>query len=383
MKIIVAPDSFKGSLSAEEAAEAMAAGVRRACPHAEIVLLPLADGGEGTVQALVTMTAGKLVHRTVTGPLGQPASAAFGLLGPGQTTAIVEMAQAAGLHLVPAAQRDPCRTTTFGVGELIHAALGQKVSRIIVGLGGSATNDGGAGAMQALGVRFLDPAGQQLPPGGAALARLSRIDMDGFAFPAGQIEVLAASDVRNPLVGPDGASAVYGPQKGASQAMAAELDDALAHYADVLKRDLGQDVALLPGAGAAGGLGAALMAFLGASFRHGIDVVLDAAGFEARAKDAAWVLTGEGRIDRQTLSGKAISGLLTRCRALGVPVVAFGGSVDDAAEAELQARGLTRAIPMVGGSVTLKEALREPSRVLEETVRQALTRLAPPDQFSG
>lgn len=378
MKIIVAPDSFKGSLSAEAAAEAIAAGVRRAWPHAEIVLLPLADGGEGTAQALVTMTAGKIVHRNVTGPLGKPVQAAFGLLGPGGTTAVVEMAQAAGLHLVPPARRDPRLTTTFGVGELIHAALKQKVSRIIVGLGGSATNDGGAGAMQALGARFLDQSGRQLPPGGAALARLSRIDMDNFIFPIGQIEVLAASDVRNPLVGPDGASAVYGPQKGAGTAMVAELDDALAHYADVLRRDLGQDVALLPGAGAAGGLGAALAAFLGASFRPGIDVVLDAAGFEARAKDAAWVLTGEGRIDRQTLSGKAISGLLTRCRVLGVPVAAFGGSVDAAAEAELQEQGLTQAFPMVNGLVTLKEALREPGRVLEETVQQALTWLALP-----
>ncbi len=390
LKIIVAPDSFKGSLSAEAAAEAMAAGVRRAWPHAEIVLLPLADGGEGTVQALVTMTAGKMVYRTVTGPLGKPVRAAFGLLGTEETTkettAVVEMAQAAGLHLVPAARRDPRLTTTFGVGELIRAAFEQKVnslkvSRLIVGLGGSATNDGGAGAMQALGARFLNQSGRQLPPGGAALARLSRIDMDGFMFPAGPLEVLAASDVKNPLVGPDGASAVYGPQKGAGPAMVAELDDALAHYADIIRRDLGQDVALLPGAGAAGGLGAALAAFLGASFRNGIDVVLDAAGFEARAQGASWVLTGEGRIDRQTLSGKTVSGLLARCRALGVPVVAFGGSVDPAAEAALQAQGLTQAIPMVGGLVTLTEALREPGRVLEETVSQALTRLAPPAEF--
>ena len=383
MKVVIAPDSFKGSLSAERAAEAMAEGVRRAWPDAEIVLLPLADGGEGTAQALVAAAGGRMLHQTVTGPLGEPVTACYGLLdasfsplGQAGAAAVVEMAQAAGLGLVPHARRDPRLTTTFGVGQLLRAALAHPVRTLIVGLGGSATNDGGAGAMQALGVRFLDRLGQPLPFGGAALARLSRIDAEKFSFPAGQVEVIAASDVTNPLVGPDGASVVYGPQKGATASVAAALDDALAHYAAVIKRDVGPEVAGLPGAGAAGGLGAALSAFLGATFRPGIEVVLEAAGFEARAQGAAWVLTGEGRIDHQTLSGKTICGLLARCRALGLPVVAFGGSVDAAASALLQAQGLTQAVPLVTGSVTLQEALREPGRVLEEAVMQAMTGLA-------
>ena len=372
MKVIIAPDSFKGSLSAEAAAEAMAAGVRRAWPGAEIMLMPLADGGEGTARALVAMTGGRLIPRSVTGPLGEPVTALLGLLGEGRAAAVVETAQAAGIGLVPPRRRDPRRATTFGVGELIRAALEENAREIIIGLGGSATNDGGAGAMQALGVRFLDSSGRPLPPGGAALARLSRIDTDGFHFPAGRVAVVAASDVKNPLVGPDGASAVYGPQKGADAPCVAELDDALAHYAAVLRRDVGRDVAALPGAGAAGGLGAALLAFLGASLLPGIDVVLDAAGFEAQAKDAAWVLTGEGRIDGQTLSGKVISGLLTRCLALGVPVLAFGGSVDPSAAELLREQGLAQAVPLVAGSVTTEEALRQPGRVLEEAVARTI-----------
>lgn len=380
MKVVIAPDSFKGSLSAEAAARRMAAGVRRVWPQAEIVLLPLADGGEGTAQAMVAATGGQMCRQTVTGPLGEPVTASFGLLGQAGASAVVEMAQAAGLGLVPPDRRDPRVTTTFGVGQLIGAALEQKVHgikvrKIIVGLGGSATNDGGAGAMQALGMRFLDQFGQPLPPGGAALARLARIDSEEFSFLAGKVEVIAASDVTNPLTGPEGASIVYGPQKGATASVAAELDDALSHYAAIIKRDMGQDIAALSGAGAAGGLGAALAAFLGAEFRPGIDVVLDAAGFEVRAREASWVLTGEGRIDSQTLSGKAICGLLARCQALGLSVVAFGGSVDPAASAALRAQGLVQAIPLVAGLVTLEDALREPGRVLEEAVMQAMAGL--------
>lgn len=368
MKIILAPDSFKGSLSARAAAEAMAAGVRRALPGAEVVLIPLADGGEGTAESLVTATGGRLVSRKVTGPLGESVDARFGLLGPGGHTAVVEMAEAAGLGLVPTDRRDPRRATTYGVGELLSAAAGAGVSEIIVGLGGSATNDGGAGAMQALGVHFLDAAGKDLPPGGAALARFARIDMASFHFPLDRITVTAASDVRNPLIGPNGASAVYGPQKGANPAMAAELDAALTHYAAIVRRDLGRDVAELPGAGAAGGLGAALAAFLNANFRAGIDVVLDAADFEAQARDADWVLTGEGRIDSQTLSGKAISGVLARCQTLGVPLIAFGGVVEADAIETLRRQGLTEAISLVSDAVAVEEAMREPARVLAEAV---------------
>ncbi len=375
MRIVIAPDSFKGSLSAPQAARAMAAGAARAWPGAAVILAPLADGGEGTLEALLSATGGRRMTRRVTGPLGEPVEAAFGLLGPDGRTAVVEMAQAAGLGLVPPDRRDPRRTTTYGVGELLLAAMEADVQSIIVGLGGSATNDGGAGAMQALGVRFLDARGQSLPPGGAALARLARVDTSDLAFPLGRVSVVAATDVRSPLVGPEGASAVFGPQKGAEAAVVAELDAALTHYATILRRDLGHDVAALPGAGAAGGLGAGLAVFLGAAFRPGIDVVLDAMDFENQARGADWVLTGEGRLDSQTLQGKAISGLLRRCRALGLPIIAFGGSVEADALAALRLQGLADAVPMVSGPVTLAEALAEPARVLEETVARALADL--------
>lgn len=372
MKVIVAPDSFKGTLSAPEAARAMAAGVRRACPSASVIEFPLADGGEGTAAALVTATGGRLENCRVTGPLGIPVRAHWGRLGPHFDRAVVEMAQAAGLGVVPTAQRDPRRTTTFGVGELLREAAGAGVREIIVGLGGSATNDGGAGAMTALGAGFLDADDQPLPPGGAALARLARIDLTEFQFPS-STTVIAATDVQNPLIGPNGASAVFGPQKGADAAVVAELDAALTHYAAVLRRDFGLDVAHLPGAGAAGGLGAALAAFLGATFHSGIDVVLDTINFEAQAQDAALVLTGEGRIDRQTLMGKAIAGLLARCRRLSVPLIAFGGLVEDGAADSLRAQGLADAIAMVSNGITVQEALRTPARVLEDTVAQHLS----------
>lgn len=260
MKLLLAPDSFKGSLTAPEAADAMATGVRQILPDAEIVLLPLADGGEGTMEALVLATGGRRQFAAVTGPLGRKVEASFGLLGPDGKTAVVEMAAAAGLLLVPPGRRDPRRTTTHGVGQLLRQAADAGAVKIIVGLGGSATNDGGAGAMQALGGRFLDAAGTPLPEPitGGDLARLARLDTAGLLLPT--VEMVIASDVTNPLLGPNGASAVYGPQKGADAVIVAELEAALANYAAVLRRDLGKDVAELPGAGAAGGLGAGLMA---------------------------------------------------------------------------------------------------------------------------
>ena len=367
MKFLLAPDSFKGSLSALEAAEAMAVGLRRVCPTADVSLLPLADGGEGTVESLVAATGGRRLSAFVTGPLNTPVNAAYGQVGSEGRTAVVEMAAAAGLPLVPPGQRDPRRTTTYGVGELLRLAAVAGVETLIVGLGGSATNDGGAGAMQALGIRFLDAAGNSLPIPitGGDLARLSRIDASGLRFPR-NVRVVIASDVTNPLLGASGASAVYGPQKGADALSMAELDAALSLYADALKRDLGMDVAGRAGAGAAGGLGAGLMAFLGAEMRSGIDLVLDAAGFEEKAAGVDWVWTGEGRIDGQTLQGKTISGVLRRCLALGVPVLAFGGSVDDGAAGRLAEHGLRAAFPIVSGPMTLDQAVAEGGRLLTE-----------------
>lgn len=370
MKIVIAPDSFKGSLSAAQAAGAMAAGVRRVYPDAEIVLLPLADGGEGTVEALVLATGGRQKTMTVTGPLGDPVKAAFGFLGPDGATAVIEMAAAAGLPLVPLNRRDPRRTTTWGVGELLRRVAEDGATRIIVGLGGSATNDGGAGAWQALGARFLDASGRPLPEPmtGGDLGRLARIEADSLRPLFAGVEIVIASDVTNPLLGPNGASAVYGPQKGADTAIVAELDAALANYAAILSRDLGRDVAETPGAGAAGGMGAGLMAFFEARMQSGIDLVLDAAQFEVRAAGADWLLSGEGRIDAQTLHGKTIAGVLHRCGPLGLPALAFGGAVDDAAGEQLLAAGLRAAFPIVSGPMTLKDAMRDGKALLTQAV---------------
>lgn len=374
MKIILAPDSFKGSLSARAAAEAMAAGIRRVRPDTETVLIPLADGGEGTLDAFLSGGDGLHTPLRVRGPLGTPVDAAFGLLNAGRA-AVVEMALAAGLGLTPPGERDPRRATTYGVGELLRAAAETGATEIIVGLGGSATNDGGVGALQALGVRFLDGDGRLLPSGigGGRLSDIAGVDASGLHFPVATVRVTLASDVTNPLFGPNGASAVYGPQKGADDGMVAELDAALAHFADIIKRDLGADVAHAPGAGAAGGLGYGLMAVLGAEMRSGIDLVLDTVGFEARAWDADWVWTGEGKIDAQTAQGKAITGVLARCAKLGgVPVIAFGGSVDEEASEDLIGHGLQAAIPIVSGPMTVAEAMRDGARLLEDAAARVM-----------
>lgn len=277
------------------------------------------------------------------------------------------MAAAAGLTLVSPAKQDPMRATTYGVGELFLEAARSGATRLIVGLGGSATNDGGAGALSALGVRFLDAYGQSLPRtlGGGDLIRLAAIDPSGLRFPP-SISLVIASDVTSPLLGPSGASAVFGPQKGADAAAVAALDDALANYAAVIRRDLGKDVAFLPGAGAAGGLGAGLMAFFDAQVQSGIDLVLDAAGFDDKMVGANWVWTGEGRLDAQTLHGKAIAGVLRRCQRQNVPVLAFGGSVDSAAADTLAASGLKAAFSIVPGPLSLRDAMRHGPRLLAD-----------------
>ncbi len=355
MKILLAPDSFKGSLSAAEAAKAMAAGIRRAAPQTLCVRLPLADGGEGTLDALVTATGGRRVSVTVTGPLGNPVEAAFGLLGPTGEAAVVEMALAAGLLLVPLERRDPRLTTTYGVGELIQRAASSGARRLIVGLGGSATNDGGAGALQALGVRFFDTAGRVLaaPMRGGDLGRLGRIEASGLCLPP--LPLVLASDVTSPLLGTMGATHIFGPQKGATEAAVSELEAGLSRLAFLLP----PGIADRPGAGAAGGLGAGLMAFLGAEMQSGIDLLLDTLGFDTQLEDADWVWTGEGRIDAQTLGGKAISGVLRRARARGVPTLAFGGSVQaDAAEALAEA-GLSAVFAITPALMPLETALRD------------------------
>ena len=371
MIIITAPAAFKGSLSAAAAASSMAEGIRRAAPRAQVIALPVADGGEGTLAALVTTTGGSIHRRRVTGPLGDPVGAEFGILGDGET-AVVEMASAAGLALVPPDRRDPRITTTRGVGELIRAALDAGCRRLIIGIGGSATNDGGAGMAQALGARLLDSGGDDLPPGGAALARLARIDVSGLDSRLARCETLIACDVDNRLTGPEGASATYGPQKGATLEMVAELDDALSHYAAVIARDLGKQVAQRAGAGAAGGLGAGLMAFLDADARPGVDVVLETMRFRERIAGAALILTGEGRLDAQTLRGKAVAGVARVARDAGVPVIALAGHVA-LSEDDVRALGLAAALTVVPTGMTEPDAIPRAARLLADAAERAVS----------
>lgn len=364
MRVVVAPDSYKGSASALAVAEAMERGVRAVFPGADVAKVPIADGGEGTVDALVAATRGRVEERTVWGPLGEPVRARWGLLGDG-ATAVVEMAAASGLSLVPAARRDPRRTTTFGTGELVRAALDAGLGSIVVGLGGSATNDGGSGFARALGVRFLDADGRDLPEGGAALARLHRIDLSRLDPRVARATFLVACDVDNPLTGPRGASAVYGPQKGATPEMVRELDAALDRYARVAREATGRDVASEPGAGAAGGLGAGLLFFTPARLRPGVEIVLEATRFDDLLQGADLVLTGEGRTDSQTAMGKAPVGVAAAARRRGVPVVCLSGSLGDGAD-QVLSRGIDALASIVPGPMTLEECMARGPELVEQ-----------------
>jgi glycerate kinase len=382
MKIIAAPQALKGSLEAAAVGQAIAAGVHVVAPEAEVVVLPVADGGEGTVAALVAATGGRFVTAHVTGPLGEPIEAPFGLLGAdrslgsssavgGKGRAVIEMAAASGLPLVPRDRRDPRVTTTRGTGELIRAALDIGARSILVGIGGSATNDGGAGMAQALGARLLDAEGRDLPSGGAALAQLARIDVLGLDPRLADAEVIAACDVTSPLCGSLGASAVYGPQKGATPAMVAELDAALAHYAAVLRRDLGADVAEVPGAGAAGGLGAGLLAFLHARLQPGATMVLEAIGFEQVLASAALVFTAEGQLDEQTTYGKTVGSVAAAAQRHGVPVIALAGGLGPGYEA-LYAHGVSAVVPLPDGPLTLDECMARATELVAAAAERAM-----------
>lgn len=374
MKIVIAPDSYKGSLTAAEVAEAMAAGVRRVWPDAEVALVPMADGGEGTVQALVDATGGRLITATVRGPLGDPVEATFGMMGDGET-AVIEMAQASGLPLVPRDRRNPLVTTTYGTGELILRALDEGARRLIIGIGGSATNDGGAGMAQALGARLLDAEGRELEHGGAALARLERIDLSGLDPRVRSLQITVACDVDNPLTGPRGASAVFGPQKGATPEMVAQLDAALKRWAEVIKRDLGKDVDAIPGAGAAGGLGAGLMALLDAQLRRGVEIVVEATGLERHLDGADLCLTGEGNTDFQTAHGKTPMGVAAAARRRGVPVICLSGGLGRDYQ-QIYDVGIDAALPIVPGPVDLDTAIQEAARFVADAAERALRLVA-------
>ena len=370
MKIVIAPQGFKGNIPALAAARAIERGVRNALPEAEIRVAPVADGGDGTVEALVEGSGGEMFRKIVTGPLGKPLEASWGAMGDGRT-AVIEMAQASGLALTPPRRRDPRVTTTRGTGEIIGEALDRGFDRIIVGLGGSATNDGGAGMAAALGAAFLDAEGNLLPDGGAALARLERIDCSGLDPRLAGATVIGATDVTNPLCGPSGASAVYGPQKGASPDMVAELDGALGRFAAVVKRDMGLDVAERPGAGAAGGLGAGLMAFAGAELRSGIDMVCDVLGLDAHLEGASLVITGEGGADRSTAFNKAPAGVARRAAAYGVPTILLAGSLGPGHE-ELYGHHIAGIVCIADRPMSFEQSLRRTEELLEGAAERAL-----------
>jgi glycerate kinase len=330
VRILAAPDKFKGTLTAAEAAAAIARGWRRADPGAEVVELPLADGGDGTLDALVAALGGERRAAEVTGPDGVRLKAEFGLVhAPSGRVGVVEMARASGLVLVPADRRDPVTATSRGTGELMLAAIRAGAERLLVGVGGSATNDAGAGMAQALGVRFLDDGGRELGPGGGALLRLQKVDTGGLVDELRDVPVEVLVDVDNPLVGPEGASVVFGPQKGATEDDIALLDRALSRFAGVVRRDTGVEVATLPGTGAAGGIGASLVAFVGATFRSGVDAVMEATGFRSCVAGADVVVTGEGAFDAESLRGKVVGAVVRESRASGVRrVVVVCGSAE-------------------------------------------------------
>jgi glycerate kinase len=373
MKIVIAPDSFKESLTAMEVAAAIEAGFREVFPEAQYQKVPVADGGEGTVQAMIDATGGQRIELTVTGPLGEPVKAFYGLTG-GEPVAVIEMAAASGLELVAPESRNPMLATSFGTGELIRAALDAGARRFVLGVGGSATNDGGAGMIQALGVRLLDRQGIELAPGGAELARLDRIDASGLDARVADCSFDVACDVSNPLVGPQGASAVFGPQKGASEAMVRELDANLRHYARVIERELGRDVADVPGAGAGGGIAAAMMVFLGGRLRPGVDIVTEAVGLERAVRDADLVITGEGRIDGQTIQGKTPMGVARLAQAAGTPVIAIGGCLGRDAGA-VHGYGIDAIFSSVARPCTVKEALAEAHTNLQSAARNVAAAL--------
>ncbi|APO95791.1 glycerate kinase [Xanthomonas vesicatoria] len=373
MRVVIAPDAYKESLSAREVATQIEAGFGEVFPAWQYTKVPMADGGEGTVDALVAATGGQVIACTVNGPLGTPVPAFFGLTGDGGT-AVIEMAAASGLALLPPAQRAPLHASTAGVGALILAALDAGARRFIIGIGGSASTDGGAGMAQALGARLLDAHGAPIGPGGGALAALARIDIAGLDARLQDCHIEVACDVDNPLTGPTGASAVFGPQKGATPAMVRQLDANLQHYADVLQRDLGVRLHALPGGGAAGGLGAGLVAFVGAQLRPGVEVVARALGLEALIAHADLVITGEGRIDSQSVRGKAPVGVARLAQRHGTPVIAIAGSLGSGAE-QLHVQGIAAMFAVVPGACTLEQALADAAGNVRMTARNVAAAL--------
>ena len=363
MKIVLAPDSFKESMTAKEACDAMERGIKKVLPEAECIKVPMADGGEGTVQSLIDATDGELVEVSTIAPLGNEIKASFGLLGGGQG-AVIEMASASGLHLIPLEKRNPLVTTSYGTGVLIKEALNRGVNNILIGIGGSATNDGGAGMLQALGVKLLDEAGMELPFGGGALDSLKTIDLQNLDKRIFETNIQVACDVTNPLIGKYGASAVFGPQKGATEEMVEKLDKNLAHFAEVIKKELGIDIAEVPGGGAAGGLGASLKAILKAELKSGVELVVEYTSLKEKLQGAAYVFTGEGSIDFQTINGKTPFGVAKAAKEKGIPVIAFAGRIGPGSEM-LYNHGINSIIGILPEAMDINKALIDGKENLE------------------
>ena len=374
MKIVLAPDSYKNSLTAKQVAQSMKKGFAKVYPDAEFVNVPMADGGEGTVQSLVDARNGQMVTETVVNPLGNKTQAQYGLIEDGQV-AVIEMAQASGIQFINQFTQNPYVTTTFGTGELIKSAIQKGAKTIIIGIGGSATNDGGAGMAQALGAHLLDDKGEELQYGGAMLKKLDHIDISEMLPELKDVKVVIASDVTNPLTGENGASQVFGPQKGANPEMVDFLDEALSHYADVLKRDLGKDLEQTPGAGAAGGLGAGLLAFTNSQMRSGVDIVVDYTGLKDIVQDADVVITGEGQIDFQTKFGKTPIGVAKATKAVNpnATVIAIAGSVGEKIS-ELYPLGIDAIFTCVPGVEDLSKAIADTDKNLQQ-VSENIARL--------
>ena len=370
MKVVIAPQSFKGGLSGVEAARAIHQGVLSVYPQAETVQVPVADGGDGTLDALVRNTGGEIFASRVTGPLGNPISAIWGVMGDGRT-AVIEMARASGLALVPPRSRNPKVTTSYGTGELISEALDKGYRRIIVGLGGSATNDGGVGMAQALGVHFLDSSGKELPFGGAALSRLAKIDVSAIRLGVSEARITAATDVSNPLCGPKGASAIYGPQKGGTPETVKQLDEALDHYSRLIKRTLGLDVRDTPRAGAAGGLGAGLMAFADAEIGSGIDLVCEVLRLDEHLVEADLLITGEGRVDASTIYDKAPVGVARRAKARGIPVIVMAGGLGSGYQ-DVYEHGIDAVVPILERPITFQKSLSSTFELLRSATERTM-----------
>lgn len=362
---VLAPDSFKESMTAKEVCIAMEQGISKVFPDAHFIHVPMADGGEGTVQSLVDATGGQLYYKDVTGPLGNLVTANYGILGDGET-AVLEMASASGISYVTKETRNPLITTTYGTGELILDCLDRGIHKIIIGIGGSATNDGGAGMAEALGVKFLDASGYPLPRGGGGLGQLATIDVSGIDKRLAEVELIIACDVDNPLCGERGASHVFGPQKGATPEMVLQLDRNLAHYAEIAKRQLGKDVADVPGAGGAGGLGAGLLIFTNAVLNRGIEIVIEYAGLKDKLAQADYCFTGEGGIDFQTKFGKTPYGVAKTAKALNKPVIAIAGYIGEGIDS-LYEIGIDTVFGIVPGASDIDTLLKDGPKNVERT----------------